>query len=218
MANHERDFDPPRIILAKEATVSTVTDDLTNPKLGAELLRNAKDALPLDVWRLYVWQHVHHRANCCPSSVIEWCDNPPRSTLDPQTAVDDAWKLLAGLLFTTPPLSYDELAKGVWEAQTLLFSARSEGRKRGQPSSIRQEAVRAYVIRKFNPHPKKPGESTVGWARLADLLFLEDGKCPRMTHDHDLGTEHRYDDPCVKALMTAVGNLKKAMKDDGIPT
>ena len=29
--------------------------------------------------------------------------------------------------------------------------------------------------------------------------------------------QHRYDSPCVKALMTAVGNLKSAMKRDGIP-
>lgn len=123
----------------------------------------------------------------------------------------------------------------------LLFSARSEGRKRGQPSSMRQEAVRAYVIRKFNPLPnaKKQGESTVGFARLADLLFLENGKCPRQIRDSDgtivpkklrkskQGTEiryrlcdaseHQYDSECVKALETAVGLLKKAMKDDGIP-
>ena len=83
---------------------------------------------------------------------------------------------------------------------------------------MRHLAVRAWLILKFNPHPKKPGASTVGWASLADLLFLKDGECPRITHDHKLGREHRHDDPCVKALRTAVRNLKKAMKDDGIPT
>jgi hypothetical protein len=78
---------------------------------------------------------------------------------------------------------------------------------------MREEAVRAFVIRRFNPHPKHPQQSTVGLDRIADLLFLEDGKCPRCRV-----AKHRYDSDCVKALATAVTRLKTAMKRDGIPT
>jgi hypothetical protein len=35
--------------------------DLTNPKLGAELLKDAKGYLPVDVWMAYVWQHSNER-------------------------------------------------------------------------------------------------------------------------------------------------------------
>src|SRR5271157_3779236 len=49
--------------------------------------------------------------------------------------------------------------------------------KRGQPPTMRPMAVRAYIIQKYNPK--------IGWAELADLLFLEKGKCPRKIRDED---------------------------------
>jgi hypothetical protein len=190
--------------------------DLASPELGRELRKDAKGKLPIDVWRVYVLQHSGFSRRpgigWHPASVIHWCDQPHRATLDPQQAVDEAWKLLTGLLVTTRKCSYHELLKGIWEAQLLLFRAESGGRKRGQPSSMQQAAVRAYIIRKFNPDHTNPKQSSVGVDAVADLLFLENGKCPRCRV-----SGHRYNSDCVKALATAVTRLKTAMKRDGIP-
>ena len=202
-----------------------VSIDLGSPTLGRELLKNAKSSLPIDTWRQYILNHDPHpfRPGCdwSPPSVIGWCDQPHRSTLDPQTAVDDAYRILARLLFISPQPSYEQLVRGIWQAQSILHQAHSSGRKRGQPTSMRTEAVRAYVIREFNPHPKKPGESTVLWAELADKLFRKDGRCPRKISEEPETricgvTKHQYNSPCVKALRTAVDHLKAAMKHDGI--
>jgi len=149
-----------------------------------------------------------------PASVIDWCTGDQHSPRDPQQAVDEAWKLLVDLFFATPPRSRGELISGIWEAQVILFSASSQNRrKRGQPRTMRPIAVRAYVIRKFNPHPTKADESSVSWAKLADLLFAEKGKCTRCGV-----SRHQYEKECVKALITAVRRLERAMKQDGIPT
>lgn len=200
--------------------------DFACPDLGKELLKNAKGALPLDVWRVYVMSYDPRpraeRIRLGPPEVIQYCDEYPRSTLDPQKAVDEAWLLLSGLIMPTRPLSYEELAQGVWKAVLLLFSAHSDGRRRGQPTSMQRQAVRAWVIRKFNPHPTKPHESKIRWRELADKLFLNEGKCPRTIRDEAGNTvcgtsEHDNDSPCVKALHTAVANLESAMKRDGIP-
>jgi hypothetical protein len=105
---------------------------------------------------------------------------------------------------------------------TLTRGVSAAKRGRGQPPSIRRTAVRAWIILKFNPHPTNPGDSTVSWAQLADMLFLENRKCPRKIRDED-GTKicglprHQYDSPCVKALRTAVRNLQSAMEHDHIP-
>jgi len=203
--------------------------DLASPDLGKQLIKNATGDLPIDVWRLYV---LHHDPNppragtrhlWSPPSVIHYCDEPVRATLDPQKAVDDAYRILAITLFTSPQGSYTPLAKGIWDAYTVLGRAHSSRRQRGQPTSMRNEAVRAFVIRRFNRHPTT-GKPTVGFTRLADLFFLENGRCPRKIKD-DVGerqicglTTHRHDSPCVKALQTAVGHLVSAMKHDGIPT
>jgi hypothetical protein len=195
------------------------------PDLGKELLKNAKGELPIDVWRHYVLQHSPRpRAGTLwePPSIIGYCDEAYRSTLDPQKAVDEAWLLLSGLIMPTRPLSHEELAQGVWKAVLLLFSAHSSGRRRGQPSSMQRQAVRAWVIRKFNPHPTKPDESKVRWRELADKLFINEDKCPRKIRDEAGNivcgaSRHDTDSPCVKALITAVGNLESAMKRDGIP-
>jgi hypothetical protein len=201
--------------------------DFACPDLGKELLKDAKGELPIDVWRHYVLNHDPHphRAGTMwsPPSVIGYCDEDSGITLDPQKAVDDAYGILVDVFFATRKLSYTELQKGSWDAISVLHQAHSSRRKRGQPKSMQSQAVRAWVIRKFNPHPTKQGESSVSWASLADKLLLKNGKCPRSIHDDDgrpkiCGvSRHQYNDPCVKALTTAVGNLQSAMKRDGIP-
>jgi hypothetical protein len=189
--------------------------DLSSPELGAELLKNATGNLPIDVWRHYVLHHgPRFRAGTLwsPASVIEWCDEPLRSILDPQQAVDEAYDLLTGLLFTERPRPYDELVKGIWEAQVLLFGAHSRGRKRGQPKSMQPLAVRAYIIRKFNSDPDT-GESTVTLREVADRLFMVKGKCSRCGSNR----KHQPNSACENALFTSVSRLKNAMKQDGIP-
>ena len=197
--------------------------DLTNPKLGKELLKDARGQLPYDLWLKYVCEH---NGEC--SEVLAWCvdpDDPDVAPIDPQEAVDQAHPLVTeviGHLISDRP---EEALEAARRAVGILVHGSSEyQRGRGQAASMRHLAVRAWLIRKFNPHPKKPDESTVGWAMLADKLFIKDGKCPRSILDDDGrpeicgASEHRYDSRCVKALMTAVGNLKSAMKRDGIPT
>jgi len=199
--------------------------DFACPNLGKELLKNAKEDLPIDVWRHYVLHHSPRpRAGTLwePPPVIEYCDEPLRSKLDPQKAVDEAWLLLTGLIVPTRPLSSEELAKGIWEASLLLFKAHSSGRRRGQPTSMQRQAVRAWVIRRFNPHPTKPRESKIRLREIADKLFLNEGKCPRTIRDEAGNTvcgtaRHDSESPCVKSLRTAIGNLESAMKRDGIP-
>jgi hypothetical protein len=189
--------------------------DLTNPKLGKELVKHARGQLPCDVWLKYVCEHNGER-----SEVLSWCvdpDDPDVAPIDPQQAVDQAEPLVSeviGHLMSNRPEQALEAARRA--IGILIHGSSLYQRGRGQAASMQHLAVRAWLIRKFNPHPKKPGESTVGFDLLADKLFLKDGKCPRITHDDKL--QHRYDSPCVKALQTAVGNLKKAMKRDGIPT
>lgn len=196
--------------------------DLTNPKLGKKLVKHARGQLPYEVWLKYVCQHNGER-----SEVLAWCvdpDDPDVAPIDPQQAVDQALPLVTeviGHLILDRP---EEALEAASRTVGILVHGSSEyQRGRGQAASMRHLAVRAWVIRKFNPHPKKPDESTVGVAIVADLLFLENGKCPRSVLD-DFGqpeicgaSEHKYDSRCVKALMTAVGNLKSAMKRDGIP-
>jgi hypothetical protein len=196
--------------------------DLTDRKLGQELLNDARGDLPLVVWDKYLFQHNGQR-----SEVGSWClnpDDPEFAPIDPQQAVDQAEPLLSEvfghLMSDSPRKALNPLSA----AMTILGHGSSRcQRGRGLAASMQHQAVRAWVIRKFNRHPEKPGESTVGWARLADLLFLENGKCPRSILDDDRrpeicgASEHKYDSRCVKALMTAAGNLKSAMKRDGIP-
>ena len=180
--------------------------DLKNPQLGSELLKNPKGDLPLDVWLSF-----------CPKVIwdvplLNWHVNPPKR-IDPQQAVDEAftWAVqVLVLLKSDQPAQAIEPAK---RAANILARASSDSQpKRGQPAEMRPIAVRAYVIRKYNPHPTKPKESSVSWAKLADLLFLENGKCPRCRRPR-----HRYNSACAKALSTAVRNLRSAMEHAGIP-
>ncbi len=188
--------------------------DLTDRKLGRKLLDDARGQLPYDVWLKYVCEH-----NGENSEVLSWCvdpDDPDVAPIDPQQAVDQALPLVGEIIRHLNSDSPEAALEAAGRTVGILVHGSSEyQRGRGQAASMRHLAVRAWLIRKFNPHPKKPGESTVGLDLLADKLFLKDGKCPRITHDDKL--QHRYDSPCVKALQTAVGNLKKAMKRDGIP-
>ena len=192
--------------------------DLGDPELGKRLLKNAKGDLPIDVWRHYVLYHDPNpsrpgRTLWHPPSVIGYCDEYPPA-VDPQKAVDEAYRILVNILFKNLPLgSPEELMRGIWDAQVVLHQALSSRRKRGQPKSMQGHAVRAYVIRKFNPDPNKPLESKVSWSQLANALLNEKGRCPRC---HD--TQHQSNSPCVKSLMTAVNRLHTAMKHDGIPT
>ncbi len=192
--------------------------DLTNPKLGKELLNDARGQLPVDVWMEYFWQHSNEW-----KPVLAWCvdpDDPDIAPIDPQQAVDQAEPLVTEVIRRLMSNSRKEALEAAMQAVGILVQGSSEyQRGRGLAASMRHQAVRAWVIRKFNPLPKKTGESTVGWGKLADLLFLENGNCPRKSRDAEIcdTSVHRYDSSCVKALMTAVGNLKSAMKRDGIP-
>lgn len=221
--------------------------ELTNPQLGAELLKDPKGSLPVEVFGRYVWQHsrlgpaggylppppapddlklasVRHEHM---KFVIAWCLdplNPFDPPIDPQQAVDEALELLHSVLFdvSTDQTSEATRATVIRLLRLLQRGSTKSKRDRGQPSTMRHMAVRAYIIRKFNPHPKRPGESTVSWAKLADMLFINDGKCPRKIHDeHGTRicslTRHQYDSLCVKALTAEVMRFHAAMKHEGIP-
>jgi hypothetical protein len=196
--------------------------DLTNPKLGEELLNDARGDLPLDVWMVYFWQHSNEW-----KPVLAWCvdpDHPDVAPIDPQQAVDQAEPLVAEVIKHLMSDSPQEALLVARQAIGILVHGSSlYQRGRGQPRTMQHQAVRAWVIRKFNPHPTKSGESKILWWKLADLLFLKNGECPRNFRDVDGqpkicgASRHKYDDPCVKALTTAFENLVSAMKRDGIP-
>ena len=66
--------------------------DLTNPKLGKGLSKDALGQLPYDVWLKYVCEHNGER-----SEVLSWCvdpDDPDVAPIDPQQAVDQALPLV----------------------------------------------------------------------------------------------------------------------------
>jgi hypothetical protein len=196
--------------------------DLTNPKLGEELLKDAQGDLPIEVWIAYFWQH-----DLIDKEVFVWCvdpDDPDFQPIDPQQAVDQALPLVNEVIKHLRSNSpHKALVAALQVNAVLLHGWSRHQRGKGLPPTMQHQAVRAWVIRKFNPHPSEEDRSTVSWSKLADLLFLKNGKCPRNFRDVDGKTKvcgasrHQYDDPCVKALTTAVGNLKSTMENDGIP-
>jgi hypothetical protein len=219
--------------------------DLTNPRrLGAELLKDVRGTLPLEVFARHVYERTKvdgtpplpHTApdvkvfafHKHDKFVTEWSLDPVAPTadfyiiptfefpvdpaadfyIDPQEAVDEALPLVQKVMLylTSGSCSPTEAKSSVISAYNLL--CRGSKRGRGQPATMRQMAVRAFVIRKFNP-----GEPTVRFDKLTNLLFVSEGKCSRCGL-----SRHRPNSPCVKDLRTAVSRLKSAMKDARIPT
>jgi hypothetical protein len=204
--------------------------DLEDPNLGAELLRNAKSDLPLAVWESYCMKYCSFPTfgseRMLPVALYSWRFDPNNAEfgpIDPQTAVDEAriWSIETLRLLKSDHVA-EALEAATRAVKILVRGSSFNQRKRGQPAGMRPMAVRAYIIQKFNADPKKPRASTVSWARLADILFIENRNCPREIRDPDgirkCGvTRHQYDSPCVKALRTAVGNLRSAMEHERIP-
>ena len=185
--------------------------DLTNPNLGAALLKDPKGDLPIDVWDMYFWGHSDEWR-----PVFAWCvdpSDPELAPIPPQQAVDMAEPLVAEVIRHLLSDSPSEALAAARRATGILVSGSSVyQRKPGQAATMRHIAVRAYIIRKFNPHPKKSNGSTLSLHKIADLLFVNDGKCSRCGI-----ARHKSDSSCVKTLMQSVTRLKTAMKRDGIP-
>jgi hypothetical protein len=146
--------------------------DLTNPNLGSELLRDPKGNLPLDVWEKCCLEHNRHSPE---PLVLAWRTNPrDLAPIDPRIAVRHASRLLRHTIAHLTSNCPEEALKTAKQAWEILVRTPPEfSRKRGQPSTMRLPAIRAYIIRKFNPHP------AVKWDKVVDMLFLKDGKCPR---------------------------------------
>ena len=190
--------------------------DLSNPaKIGAELLKDPKGDLPLDVWESYCRAPFAH-LGLYPLPVLSWRidpSDPKNGVLDPQHAVDEALSEAMGTVLLLKSARASEALESAKRTVNILCRGSSLNQpKRGQPASMRPTAVRAYIIRKFHPHSKKPGEPALSWSQLADLLFKENGKCRRCGV-----ARHQSKHRCVKGLMTAERNLRSAMKHDGIP-
>lgn len=190
--------------------------DLTDPHLGSLLLKNPHGKLPVLVWKAYIKSHGGEWR-----TVSQWLDRsePDSRPIEAQKAVDQAVKLLneeimdCVVFSRRDPAVHAKAIHVTFGLLNLLTRASSSYRKRGQPRTMRPMAVRAYVIRKFNPRPNKQAESSISWAKLADLLFVERGKCTRCGV-----SRHQYEKGCVKALITAARRLERAMKQDRIPT
>lgn len=201
------------------------TIPLTDPRLGRELLNDDPyGSLAINVWVRYCAEELYKKRPAGTNGPMDYeslpafqwfVDRSWPEPIAPQEAVDLAQPLVSETIQHLESGSADKALKSARSAGVILFGGSSEiQRGRGQPASMRPTAVRAYIIRKFNPHPKKPGQSIVRWDDLADMLFLKDGKCSRVCRL----TQHQYDSPCTRALQTAVTHLKAAMKHDGIPT
>jgi len=195
--------------------------DLTNPKLGEELLKDAHGDLPVDVWMAYFWQHSNEW-----KPVLAWCvdpDHPDVAPSDPQQAVDQAEPLVGEVIRHLMSESPQKALEAAQQAIGILVHGSSTyQRGKGLPPTMQHYAVRAWVIRRFNPHPTQPDESKILWRELADKLFEKNGKCPRKIRDEagDIVcgvSKHSSESPCVKALRTAVSHLKSAMERDGVP-
>jgi hypothetical protein len=205
--------------------------DLNNPNLGRMVLNDPKGELPAEVFHAYVWEHAKRWR-----PVLTWLVDPtvPDNPINPQLLLQEAYSTASRIPLhlrpnPTQPARIDDAFALALKVQglllRLLFESESRISRRGQPPTIRPIAVRAWVIRKFNPDPKKPGESTVKWASLADMLFRKNGKCAHCIKDEVDGKrrpcglpKHQYNSQCVKALQTAVNHLVHAMKNEGIPT
>jgi hypothetical protein len=148
--------------------------------------------------------------------VLDWISDPrdPKLVhLRPDFAIQQALRFVADVI--------KFLAKGDLKAALLaaydahgILSSSNTSHGRGQPPTMRHFAVRAFIIRKFNPDPSTPGESRVSWAKLADMLFVVNGSCSR---SGCRCARHQYNDSCVRALRTAVGRLQSSMLEVGIP-
>jgi hypothetical protein len=195
--------------------------DLTDPELGSKLLKDPRGKLPILVWNAYIKKHGGRF-----QEISYWLkrSEPDGIPIDAQEAVEQARKLLDEELMDyvvfsrRDPALHEKATHATYGLLKLMTRASSSYRKRGQPATMRPAAVRAFVIRKFNP--------SISWDKLADILFLENGKCPRRIADTAAKvrtrgicgkTRHQYNSQCVKALITAVNHLHTAMKHDGIP-
>jgi hypothetical protein len=196
---------------------------LTDPRLGGELVKDPK-FLPINVWYRYCAEEHHKNrpvgtygpADHESLPVFQWIvDRSWPKPIPPQEAVDLAQPLVVETIQHLESGSLEKALASAKRASGVLFLGSSDWRPgRGQPASMRLNAVRAYTVRKFNPHLKSP--------KIADMLFLKDGKCPRKIRDKQgvriCGLrKHQYDSPCVNALEIAVNRLLFAMKHDGIP-
>jgi hypothetical protein len=201
--------------------------DLNDPKLGKKLIKDAKGDLPLEVFRKYVFQHSEIWRPVLnwiidPHTAFPWkhpavvADKPEIAPLNPQEAVDKASPLAGEVirLLACKPPHIEEAQTIAREVRELILRATSPYTKRevGGPAIARHFVVRGYIIRKFNALPKKPNDSTVGWDRIADLLFVSNNKCSRCQT-----ATHKSNDHCVHALLTGYVRFKTAMKNDGVP-
>jgi len=203
--------------------------DLNDPTLGKQLIGDANGNLPLEVFRKYVFQHSDIWRPVLnwiidPHASLPWKDSalvastPDIAPLNPQRAVDEASPLAGEVirLLACKPPRIKEAQAMAREVRELILRATSSYTKGevGGPAVARHLVVRGYIIRRYNalPNKKSPNDSTVGWDRIADLLFVSNNKCSRCQT-----ATHKSNDHCVRALLTGYGRFKTAMKNDGIP-
>jgi hypothetical protein len=193
--------------------------DLNDPNLGQELLKQVKSDLPLAVWESYCSKYCAFPSfggQMIPQSLHSWridLSDPEFAPLPAQSVVDEAFTWAAETLRLLRSDQATEAMETAIRTVTILVRGASFNRpKRGQPATMRPNAVRAYIVQKFNRDPQNKKRSTVTWSDLANRIFVERGRCTRCAVPR-----HQHSDACVKALFTAVGHLKHAMKREGVP-
>jgi hypothetical protein len=180
------------------------------------LWKDPRGKLPVLVWKAYI---KRHGGEWRPVSQLLDRSEPDSRPLKSQAAVDQAVKLLNEevidcVVFSgRDPGVHAKAVRAIFRLLKLLTRASSSFRKRGQPATMRPIAVRAYILRKFNSRPKNCAESSISWAKLADLMFADKGKCTRCGV-----SRHQYEKGCVKALIAAVRRLERAMEQDRMPS
>jgi hypothetical protein len=200
--------------------MSSTEPDLNDPKLGHELLKHINSDLPLAVWQSYCSKYRSFPGfsgeRMIPHSLQSWriaSSDPESAPIPAQSAVDEAFTWAAETLRVLKSDQPADAVRPATRALKILARGHSINRpKRGQPATMRANAVRAYIVRKFNPDPQHKRGSSVTFSDLADRLFVYGGKCTRCSL-----RRHQHKDACVKALFTAVGHLKLAMKHEGVP-
>ena len=158
-----------------------MTDDYINlddPKFGTRLLSDPI-SLPLDAFEMDVMLHHNPSStHCFPVeewTCPDWKSIPRLRPLKPQDAVHEVYPLMSKILsYLNRPRrpAFRKASEVVRQASDILERAQSSyQRRRGREADMRPMAVRAYMIRKFNPDPNQKGESTVelGQARRSTV-------------------------------------------------
>jgi hypothetical protein len=195
---------------------------LDDPMLGQKLVADPI-SLPLDVFEIYVAKNTKEDSDLPESwTCPDWQSIELLSPISPKDAIAEAATLAAEIsvcLHKRPRPAVKKAVQVVALLNDILFRASPGYRRgRGQPARKRPDAVRAWVIKKYNPRLTFP--------EITDLVLVRKGKCEQTISEGKSrrraqtckATKHGGDSQCVDALRKELSRLIREMERCGIPT